>query len=402
MKRIIFVDDEPKVLEGMERQLFQYADQWDMVFVNSGEDALAEMAKTTFDVIVSDLRMPKMSGQVLLQHVQDRFPYVVRIALSGHSELEVAMKSMPLVHQFLVKPCSPKVIQSTLERAVNLHSLISDVQVQKFIGNITKLPTRPTVYVKVTKVLSQEEFSFDELAEIVEQDMGLSAKLLQIVNSGYFAPSKRVQSIRDAVTRLGSQVIRDLALTIEVFQQYQESKIPSFSIDALQKHVMLVGQIASKIQPDKKLSDDCRLAGMLHDIGKLVLASQQPDYVIQAMATAKKGRKSFHQAEQELSGLTHAEVGGYLMGLWGLPYPIVEVVANHHAPQRVPHPDFDVLSSVYIANHLAKAYQGENTLIGEKQDVGIDMQFLQQLGVADKLESFRVIAAKTYEQGGTG
>ena len=118
--RILFVDDEPRISEGIERMFFHLADEWDITCVDSGPAALQELEDDPYDVIVTDMRMPEMDGAVLLAEVQKRAPGVVRIILSGQADLEETMRAVPLAHQYLAKPCRPEVLgrRSRLPRHV--------------------------------------------------------------------------------------------------------------------------------------------------------------------------------------------------------------------------------------------------------------------------------------------
>src|SRR6266545_6839404 len=113
-KRILFVDDEPAILKGLQNLLFRDRPRWEMVFANSGELAVRELAKAPFDVVVSDIRMPGMDGATLLNHVKDRYPTTARIMLSGHAEREAIVRALPALQQLLSKPCNAQ----TLRRAI--------------------------------------------------------------------------------------------------------------------------------------------------------------------------------------------------------------------------------------------------------------------------------------------
>src|SRR5215469_9947183 len=117
MTRILFVDDEPKVLDGLRRLLRPQRLQWDMSFIEGGEAALALLDQSPFDVIVSDLKMPGMDGTALLERAREHHPQVVRIVLSEYADLEAAFRAAQVAHQLLLKPCDAEMLRVAIDRA---------------------------------------------------------------------------------------------------------------------------------------------------------------------------------------------------------------------------------------------------------------------------------------------
>ncbi len=384
--KILFVDDEPRILEGIERMLFDISDEWDMSFVESGVAALEILGQNPMDVIVSDMRMPGMDGAALLKEVQTRFPAMVRIVLSGHAELEATLRAVPVAHQYLAKPCKPELLRSVVERAISLQAVLHDETVRRIVGNIETLPSVPRIYSELTKALAEETTGVEDIAKIIRKDIAMSAKVLQLVNSAFFNQASTISSTEQAVVRLGLQMVKNLALAIEVFQNSESAKIArGFSIEAAQNHAFQTAALAREIISDKSLSEDVFMAAILHDIGKLVLAKELPEKFEAAQSLAAAEQQPLHIAEKQLFGVTHAEIGGYLLGIWGLPYPIVEAVANHHEPARVPRrTESGILEAVYVANCLAN-------------ETELDEDFLEETGMRDRVESWREKVAGSHQ-----
>lgn len=391
MKRILFVDDEPKVLEGLENLLFPFMDDWDMAFAESGDKALLLLEEERFDVIVTDMRMPKMDGATLLHRVKDRYPDVVRIVLSGHSELEAALRVMPIAHQFLSKPCGAETLVRVLRRACDLQALINDEVVRGLIGNLGELPARPKIYSELTMLLADEKASLGDVGDIIEQDIGISTKILHIVNTAFFARGNVVTSVKQAVPRLGAAFVKDLVLAVEVFRDFRCGNMAYFSIDALHDHSFLTASIAKSLLDERRESEHAFLAGTLHDVGKLILAAALPEHLSASLAQASRTGDPLYVVEEDLAGVTHAEIGAYLLGLWGLPYTVMEAVANHHRPQRTNPDSFDVTTAVYVANILAHEVKNG------AEDAALDLDFLERLGVADRLRGWREVATNLSE-----
>lgn len=391
-KRILFVDDEPQILEGLQSVLRKQRNRWDMSFSSSGKEALSWMAETEYDVIITDMRMPEMDGATLLKNVKEQHPNVIRIVLSGHSELETAMRAVPVSHQFLSKPCHPGNLENVIERACDLQALINDQQVRRMVSKIDQLPSIPQVYSQLITALTNERITAREVSDILQQDQAICAKLMQLVNSGFFGLSRHIAKIEEAVIYLGFNTVKQLALAVGVFQSTTHlSGFERQTMEGLQQHSMQVGGLAGNFFQDKQQKEDAFIAGLLHDIGKLVMVIAIPEHLKHVAETMQATGESMHAIENRLSGATHAEIGGFLLGLWGLPYPIVEAVANHHVPGRVKQDSFDVLSAVYVANILVRDQAHAGRRIDE---IEIDRKYLETIGVMDKLESWRELARK--------
>lgn len=386
MKRILFVDDEPRVLEGLRNLLRRYRRQWEMTFALGGPAALELLKARSFDVIVTDMRMPEIDGAALLTWVQREHPRTVRIVLSGHTELQAALQALPVAHQFLSKPCDAAELETVIERACKTQTLVDDPQIQQLVGGINRLPALPQVYQQLMQALAEDRTQARDVAALLQQDMTLCAKLLQIVNSAFFRLARRITKVEEAVSYLGFSMVRNLALTVEVFDAKRQP--PGFSFEALQQHALRVATLARQIIADPRRADDAFMAGMLHDIGKLVLALRMPEKFRGALALAHQRQQPPWRIEQETLGVSHAEVGAYLLGLWGLPYPIIEAVAFHHQPRAIPPYQFDALAAVHVANCLVHESAPAAGLALEPPD----SDYLATLGVLDRLDDWRTLA----------
>ncbi|HUJ68419.1 MAG TPA: response regulator [Syntrophorhabdales bacterium] len=356
-KHILFVDDEPMILEAMQRMLRDKRNEWDMSFATTGQEALELLGKGRVDVLVSDMRMPGMNGAELLNEVKNRFPGVIRIILSGQADQDAVMKLVLPAHQYLSKPCDPQTIKLSIERELQLNDLLTNDCIRRVISGMDTLPSSPALYVKVMEELSAPDPSINAIAEIVSKDVGMTAKLLQLVNSAFFALPQRVSNLMQAVSLLGLDTIKTLVLSIHIFSQFDQGKLSALNIAEVWHHSLMIGLFAKTISRLENQSqvqvDDALMAGLLHDAGKLVLAANFPKEYIDITSLMEKEGLTASEAEgRVLSGPTHAEIGAYLMGLWGLPRSIVEAIALHHRPQAEIMQGFDVRVAVYAANLL--------------------------------------------------
>ncbi|NNF66588.1 MAG: HDOD domain-containing protein, partial [Gammaproteobacteria bacterium] len=331
MKRILFVDDEPMVLTGLRRMLRGLRHEWEMEFLPGGEEALNAMARSAVDVIVSDMRMAGMDGVQLLTEVKSRHPNTVRIALSGHADMEMVLECIGATHQYLAKPCDAETVKATIDRACTLRDLLNNEQLQTLITEMGSLPSLPTLYMEIMQAVRDGK-ALSDIGEIIAQDVAMTAKVLKVVNSAFFGISRHVESPAQAAAILGLDAVRSLVLSAKVFSDM--GKDAALDLEELWQHSARVGALARRIakaesQP-AKIVDLAQMGGMLHEVGKLVLSSQFGDKYQKVVAMQKQDGKSCWEAEQEVFGHTHCEVGAYLLGLWGLPNPIVESAAFHH------------------------------------------------------------------------
>ncbi len=390
MKRILFVDDEPNILAGLKRQLRSQRKEWEMAFAESGEAALDMLSETPFDVVVSDMRMPGMDGAELLNRVKERYPETVRIILSGHSELELVMKSVGPTHQYLTKPCDPDLLRATLKRAFALRELLADEPLQALAAGLNTLPSLPTLYQQIVEVLQVPEASLAAVGEVIGQEPAMAAKVLQLVNSAFFGLRREVSDAREAVSFLGLETITALVLSVHVFAELKEATGDPFPIEALWSHSLAVGTMAKKIAiaetGEKQIGEEALMAGLLHDVGKLILRVNVAERYAEVARIVNGGEYDLLTAERQVFGTTHAEVGAYLLGLWGLPDGIVEAVAFHHRPEACPSDGFTPLAAVHVVNCLEGATPTDHPArhAGE-----VNEAYLEQAGLAGRLEVWR-------------
>jgi len=394
MRRILFVDDEPHVLEGLQRMLRPQRQHWEIAFAPDGAAALKLLEERPFDVIVTDMRMPEMDGATLLTHVRDRFPGVVRMVLSGYTSLESALRAVPVAHQFLLKPCDPGLLRVTVDRACELKDLLGSNLILRTVGAMRGLPALPRTYAAMVQALSDPEVGLDRVGRLVEQDISLAARVLQLVNSMLFGLHHRVSTVRTAVSYLGTDIIRNLVLSVEAFRAFDGvAAIDGYSLEGIHAHAYLTARIASRLPIEKSVKETAGAAALLHDVGRLILMARLPKEFAGIAQFAREQGRPLHDVEREVVGVTHAEIGAYLLGLWGLPLPIVEAAAYHHNPSQVPHQVFDCLAAVHVADALAHTQESVPPSAGFTPP-SLDRQYLADLGVADRITEWESMAAE--------
>lgn len=386
-KRILFVDDEPNILQGLQRLLRRHRHEWDMHFAGSAEEALALLARAPFQVIVSDLRMPGMNGSELLLKVQELYPDTARFVLSGHADKDMILQSVSAAHQFIAKPCDENQLQDAIQRALSLRDIFNSSALSSIIKDGMVLPTLPALYNRLTQALQSTQSSSDTIAEIIAQDVAMSAKILQLVNSAFFGIPHHISSISQAVSLLGAETINSIVLTAGVFSTFDDQTVQQFDIPGLYTHSLRVaaaaGRLTLALTGDRKAADEAMLAGMMHDVGIIVLINSGNEQWTQLYQTSTETSPPLYQQEQEQLGISHAEIGAYLLGLWGLSSRVTEAVAFHHAPSAAPTHELGPLTALHIANVTEMRLSTTDNI-----PALYDREYLDQLGISDQLDKY--------------
>ncbi len=390
-KQILFVDDEINILKGLKRSLRPFRKYWEMQFVSTGDKALQLLDEMTFDVIVSDMRMPEMDGMQLLNMVQKKHPGVARIILSGHSDREIIMRSVKTAHQYLSKPCEKAMLVSTIARACSLQDILNQKNLRYLLGGIAAMPSMPMLYARILEELSSPDASMAGVAAIIEHDPGMTAKLLQLVNSSFFGMFGHISNINEALVILGMDVVRTLVLTMDVFSSLNIQALAVIDAAGICDHCVRTAAIARQIAGLEKMdavkTDHAVMASFLHDTGKFLFAQYYPDLYLETVQIMNKEHLSSYEAEKKVFDVTHAEAGAYLLGLWGLPDAIIEAIAFHHTPMSFPAREFELCGLVHVSElmeHHESVMQGD---WGHLE--GLDMEYMKKVGRADKILLWR-------------
>jgi HD-like signal output (HDOD) protein/CheY-like chemotaxis protein len=399
-QRIVFVDDEPQLLGGLRRMLWDRREVWDMRFAEGGPAALAMLEEGPADLVVSDVRMPGMDGPELLERVRQRWPGTVRMILSGHSDREFVYRSIKPAHQFLSKPCSPQELKAAIDRVLKLRDIFTDERLRGAVARIDALPVLPAVFAELTEELRSPNASPRSLGDILARDVGLAAGLLKLVNSSFFGLPRRVSSTEQAVTLLGLDTVRALVLSHGLFSRFDGQRYPGFTLSRLWNHSLgtarLAKQVAALEAADKATQDVCFMAGLVHDAGKLILAELFQTQYAQALDTARGRNITIFEAEMEVFGVSHAAIGAYLLGLWGFEEAVVLGVARHHQP-GLAGPDAPLSVA---AVHAANAFEHELVVINNHYAPHpLDAAALAAMGLSGRLDIWRESCRELLLQG---
>lgn len=382
MRRVLFVDSDPGAARKLQKTLEPMCPEWEMEVAMSGEEVLNIMSRSAFDVVVPDIRIEGMDGLELLGIVSERYPETVRIIHSELLDPDEALKSTMNVHQFLMKPCCAETMKNTIERTCKLRDLLRDDTLKKIVTGIKNLPSVPVLYNLIVSEMQSAEPSLKKVGRLISQDVSMSAKILQLVNSSFFALPLKITDPQQAAVYVGIELLKSLVLSIHVFSSISEdAELCGFSLLKMWRHSLRTGRLAADIaraeKSDRKVVEEAMIAGMLHDIGKLILLKMLRKYN-EVMELVESTGCSFAEAEYTVMGASHSELGAYLLGLWGLPGNVVEAVAFHHNPSKL-------IENMFVTSNESVQEDSDKT---ESKDVDSEFQSEE-----DKTTGFSALTA---------
>lgn len=391
MRKILFVDSKYDAIGGVQWLTRSIGAQWAMTFVRTEEEALKKLAENDdFDAVVINPQSNAEKGMGLLAELMRHHPRPVRMVLSDKLDQEMLTKWLGPAHRRLSRSCTAADLEKAIERACALRDLLANESLQRVVAQMDSLPSLPSVYAQLIEELQSPSPSVRKVGEIIAHDLALTAKVLQVVNSAFFGLRRKITSPSEATMFLGLDTIISLVLAISVFSHFNAKRLSNFSPEALWSHSLQTAVFAKQIvrleRHADKMAEDAFTAGLLHDAGKIVLATMLPEWYEQALRLVADKRCLFTDAEQEVFGTTHAEVGAYLFGLWGLPDQIIEAVAFHHRPGDRAGGDLDAL----IAVHAADIFEHEGRCYTPVPDFG----YLERNDLLERFMSWRNVCLR--------
>lgn len=354
--RLVLLENEHRAAETHRRALLHVRPEWQIVLVSSSAEALAALADAPTDVLVAELIAPATDGLALFDEARERWPGTVRIGIAGFTDRSIALRLERAVHRLMQTPCDPYMLAMMAERSILLRDLVHDPLVTAAIGGMGALPRPPVTIQALEKVLADPDAGVIAVAAVISRDAALAARILRLVNSSFFGAGRQVTRIDAAVNFIGVSLVRALAFADCAARAFTVSP-DVLDLDEWNLHAIRVAACSRDITramcpQDRALADDAFLAGLLHDVGQVVLAGVIPRHWADCERAAKATGEPICTIESRDGGVSHAIAGAYLLSLWGLPATIVEAVAFHHRPDRIAAGLFDPALAVHIADAI--------------------------------------------------
>ncbi len=398
MKRIFFVDDEQRVVDGLPRMLRPMREEWEMAFFSSGAAALEAMDALQPDIVVSDMRMPGMNGAEFLGEVRRRHPGTVRLILSGQCDRAAVLDAAGPAHQFLSKPCSAETLRNTVARIFEVREQLASPQIRTAVSQLEALPISANHLGALVEVLAQPTPSEADLIKIVNQDLALFSKCLQLVSSGFLGSQLGVIRPAEVVAALGADALRNLVLEKRIFPTLPPGPPLEAAASLFEKVSQATAETARRIaaeqdadEPTERLAE---IGGRLARVGVAVLAVIDPAKYVQIWRLGVSRRMSKMDLEMRFYGVHRADVGAYLLGLWGVPSQLVDIVRNTPWPRRAKEHAFSALTAVHAACFFVEEAASELL----QPNHSLDLPYLEDIGAISRLDRWRAIARDVVEE----
>jgi HD-like signal output (HDOD) protein/ActR/RegA family two-component response regulator len=363
-----------------------------VINAKNGAEALEVVGRQPVAAVVADAKLSDIEGVKFLDSVQERLPQVARILISDFGSVEATVHCVGTAHHHLSRPCDSATLLALIDRTRAFQSGLGNPRLPALLAKLPQLPSPPEIYFQVLEEVQSSDASVERIGELIMQDPALSAKILQLANSAVFGLQLQVIHPAEAVAYLGLEPTKALLLLAHTFSFFEAVRSSCFSLQGLQCHALSVGLFAQRIaeweSPGPEVQGQAFTAGLLHDVGKLLLAANLPDQYDQVLTAGHEQNRPLWEVELEVFGASHAEVGGSVLDRWHLPVPIVEAVTWHHSPGRspTPHQTFTPLTSVHVANALEHEARPDSALAPSEF---LDLNYLQEVSSIERLDDWR-------------
>lgn len=353
-RSVLFVDDERSILKSLERLFFD--SDIDALFADSGAEGLKILGNQPIDIVVSDMKMPEMDGHQFLRQVKKSFPGTTRIILSGYANENELFESIidGSNSLYLLKPWKGEELKTTIEHIFAARDLYRNLSILEFANKLENLSMIPGIYNSVSNLIEQDA-DISAIANVIEGDPTVTASVLRVVNSAFY--NIKTASITQAITFLGLPVVKSIVLSCGLLQSVR-IQVPPFNLQRLARHAtrtnMLVSAIYAKVY-GSAMPDSIATAGLLHNIGFVLFLHYFPEkykLILQEYLNLE-GQELLPVLEKERIGVTHAELGGYLLDWWALPYSIVECALFHNTPLHGSVINHQPVMAVHLASYYA-------------------------------------------------
>lgn len=388
MRRLLLVDDDAPVLNALKKAMRPWRDTWDVELAEGGRSALAALEAGPFDAVVADARMPDVDGEAVLDFARTRQPTTVRLVLSGQVDARTGHRLAGVAHQFLSKPSSGASVLAAIEECCRLRDTLENPRVREAVASLGTLPVGPRVYHRITALIDSATASIDEIAGLIEHDVGLSTSLLRFVSSAFFGLSRPVSSLKQACSLIGLENVRELVLVAEVFS----APDPLGLTAELQRRGIQRARLARLISEGSPMATLAGEAALLSEVGSWVLSLPQPAVYRPLWSKAQAGEACIEDLERAAFGCDHAQVGAALLGLWALPQTVVNAVAWHHEPPAEV-AELDTRTVLALTSGL------EREALAPKLEPSSEIEALtHQLGLSARLTTFRQMARQVFRE----
>jgi HD-like signal output (HDOD) protein len=389
--RVYFSGFAGQELPALQAETGKLEALWECSFVANPTSTRELLADRGCDALVVNMSAFGKEAVELLREAGRLRANPLRFIVGDVDNQSVVINHIGGSHHFIRRPVAPAELIKNIQRGLKLDVWLSTSELRALAPRLSRLPSLPSTYFNLLKEIESPAATLQGIAGVIARDPAATARLLQTVNSAAFSPAEKVTQPADAVALLGVQTVKSLVLSLQVFSQNDEARKAGLTLEILWEHSLLVAKFARLITlkqtGDIHLAEEAFTVGLLHDVGRIVLASNLPQEYAATVAAAREKSRPLEEEETAQFGVNHAKVGAYLLGLWGLPAEYIEATAAHHAPgQTAFAPEFSLLGAVHAANVFAHEMSGQTDSLLLPQ---LDLPYYQMLKLDSQLAIWR-------------
>lgn len=349
-KKLLFLGAKPK-FERLTRAA-PVSTRWQVEFAASGPCAMEKLGKQKYDIVVSDRQVDNQDADRMLRAIGASFPAVARLALTDMSPMDARRASSLVSLQLISESVANPAFEQILERSSALYAIVTNDRVRDLVGRLDSLPSVPRTFFELQKLAADPDSGAADIARAVQLDPALSLKVLQVVNSVQFGLRRSISSLPHAVSYLGVELLKAIVLSAHILSCAERTRVRGFCLESFQDYSLRIGRLAQQFLSGRGQGEEAFTAALLQNVGLLVLAMRHPEGLTAALLRTAESGESPELVERELLGVTHAEVGAYLLWSWGIPFAILETVAFHHQPHMLSGTALEIVGAVQVADAL--------------------------------------------------
>lgn len=335
---ILFVDDDPMLLNSTRRRLMSLTQSWELRTAESGQEALRIIDSVEPAAVVSDMRMPGMDGLELLTEVERRYPFAIRIIVSGQTERDKLVDAQVIAHEILQKPCEAEQVRVVIGHCLAIRERLRKVRIERAALEQAGIPMSATMLSSILAFLQDPDTSSEQLVSLMRQDNRVSqfvvGRISETKSQGATVATDGVDQTRmeRTIQCMGVFPVKVaycfVKMCIRIFDRLEE---PLF-LDVIDTGLELGARVletAERVGKSKRFAEECYVAAVFQEIGKLVMFRCFGAGYMEGIDLAKRGEAKLSEFEMERYGCTHAEVGACVLMQWSFSPHVVESVCSH-------------------------------------------------------------------------
>lgn len=368
---ILIVEAEGELTKSLPGTFNGTSTDWQILRTRGTAGALDVIARRSISMVVADGANHAEDCAALFRSLQDNHPDVIRLALTPGPVTGREPGAQLLAHQVIAVDSPPADVERALARGLSARiQLQANPQLVVLMSKIDNVPTPPALYFELRDEIDSPDSDAHSIASLISRDAALSARILRIANSGYYALPCSVSDLHQATALLGTELVLGLVLSVHLFES---PPLPGVNLDALWKHCFAVSALAREIARSLGGTaadiNTCSIAGLLHDLGSLVLLHNFSGIYQTMIRDAAGDESTLLKLELDHFQVGHPQLGGLMLDLWCFPEQIVKAVTHHHDSSDPGGADNTAVRAILLAEWLINEFVRSSGVLAAEQEL---------------------------------